>query len=136
MSVTLTIRDESTSGDVQHEQTLEFPSERITIRDLIRERVYQEVQDFNRNRGERAFRGLIEPTDAERVLNGKVTEYRLKVDRQIDWKPQFEKAIEAFDRLGFFILIDDKQAEKLDQEFEIGRGTIVSFVKLTPLVGG
>jgi hypothetical protein len=136
MSVTLTIRDETTSGDVFHELPLEFPTERITVRELIRERVYQEVQDFNLNCAERVFRGLVQPTDTERVLNGKQTEYRLKEHREIAWKPQFEKAMDAFDRNGFFILIDDKQAESLDQEFVIGQGTLVSFVKLTPLVGG
>jgi hypothetical protein len=136
MPVTLTIRDETTSGDVYGERSLEFPTERITVRDLIRERVYQEVQDFNRDRGERVFRGLVQPSGAERVLNGKPTEFRLKEHRQIEWKPQFEKAIDAFGRNGFFILIDDKQAEDLDQEFVVGRGTVVSFVRLTPLVGG
>jgi len=136
MPVTLTIRDETTSGDVYHERPLEFPTERITVRDLIRERVYQEVQDFNLEQGERNFRGLVQPTDAERVLNGRRTEYRLKEHRRIEWKPQFEKAVEAFEQNGFFILIDDKQAEGLDQEFVIGRGTVVSFVRLTPLVGG
>jgi hypothetical protein len=136
MPVTLMIRDETTSGDVSDERPLEFPTERITVRDLIRERVYQEVQDFNLKQGERVFRGLVQPTDAERVLNGKRTEFRLREHRQIAWKPQFEKAIEAFEQNGFFILIDDKQAEGLDQEFTIGRGTVVSFVRLTPLVGG
>jgi hypothetical protein len=136
MSVTLTVRDESTAGDIYHELPLEFPTERITIRELIRERVYQEVQDFNRKRDEQVFRGLVQPTDAERILNGKPTEYRLKNHRAIEWNPQFEKAIEAFDRNGYFILIDDKQAESLDQEFVIGHGTLVSFVKLTLLVGG
>ena len=136
MPVTLTIRDETTAGDVYDERPLEFPTERITVRDLIRERVYQEVQDFNREQGERVFRGLVQPTDAERVLNGGRTEYRLKEHRPIEWKPQFEKAVQAFEQNGFFILIDDRQAEELDQEFVIGRGTVVSFVRLTPLVGG
>jgi hypothetical protein len=136
MAVTLTVRDETTSGEVYHELPLEFPTERITVRELIRERVYQEVQDFNRRRDEQIFRGLVQPTDAERVLNSKPTEYRLKTRRAIEWKPQFEKAIEAFDRNGYFILIDDKQAESLNQEFVIGHGTLVSFVKLTLLVGG
>lgn len=136
MPVTLTIRDETTAGDVYDERALEFPTERITVRELIRERVYQDVQDFNRRRDQEVFRGLVQPTDADRVLNGKPTEYRMKTQRAVEWKPQFEKAIEAFDRNGYFILIDDKQAESLDQEFTIGRGTLVSFVKLTPLVGG
>jgi hypothetical protein len=136
MPVTLTVRDETTSGDVYHERPLEFPTERVTVRELIRERVYQEVQDFNRKRNEQVFRGLVQPTDAERILNGKPTEYRLKTHRAIDWKPQFEKAIEAFDTGGYFILIDNHQAESLDQEFIVGHQTFVSFVKLTLLTGG
>jgi hypothetical protein len=136
MTVTLTVRDETTSGDVYHELPLEFPTERITVRELIRERVYQEVQDFNRKSDEQVFRGLVQPTDSERILNGKSPEYRVKRHRAIEWKTQFEKAVEAFDRNGYLVLIDDKQAESLEQEFVIGRGTLVSFVKLALLVGG
>jgi hypothetical protein len=136
MPGTLTIRDETTAGDIHDEWPLEFPSERVTVRDLIRERVYQEVQDFNLQTGERVFRGLVPPTDAERILNGRRTEYRLNGRGPIDWKPQFEKALEAFQRGGFFILIDDRQAEDVDQEFMICHGTVASFLRLTPLVGG
>ncbi len=136
MPVTLKVRDETASGDVCYELPLEFPSERITVRELIRERVYQEVQDFNRKQDEQVFRGLVQPTDTERVLNGKRTEYRLKKHREIQWRLQFEKAIDAFGRNGFLVLIDDKQADSLDQEFVIGHGTQISFVKLTLLVGG
>jgi hypothetical protein len=136
MPVTLTVRDESASGEVYHELPLEFPSERITVRELIRERVYQEVQDFNRKGTEVVFRGLVQPTDTERILNGKRTEYRLKKHRAIDWKPQFDKAVAAFENNGFLILVNDLQAEGLDDEFEIGAGARVSFVKLTQLVGG
>lgn len=136
MAVTLTIRDETACGDVCHELPLEFPSERLTVRVLIRERVYQEVQDFNRKRDEQVFRGLVQPPDAERVVKGKRTEYRLNQHREIQWHEQFERAIDAFGRNGFLVLIDDKQAEDLDQEFVIDHGTQVSFVKLTLLVGG
>jgi hypothetical protein len=136
MSVILTIRDETAAGAVYSERPLEFPSEQITVRDLIRERVYQEVQDFNRAEGERIFRGLVQPTDAERILNGSRAEFRLRERRAIDWKQQFEKALEAFAKNGFFILIDDRQAENLEQEFTVSPRSEISFVKLTPLVGG
>jgi len=136
MSVTLTVRDETTAGQAYHEISLEFPSEHITIRDLIRERVYQEVQDFNRRQQDVVFRGLVQPINAERILNGNRTEYRLPKECQVDWKLQFEKAIEAFESNGFFLLIDDQQATSLDQKFEISSSAQVSFVKLTLLVGG
>jgi len=136
MSVTLTVRDETATGDVSFEMPLEVPSERVTIRELIRARVYQEVQDFNRKSHEQVFRGLVQPADAERVLNGKRTEYRLKEHREINWKEQYAKALDAFDRNGFLVLVDDKQADSLDQEVTVAHGTQVSFVKLTLLVGG
>jgi len=75
---------------------------------------------------------LVEPTNAERVLNG----YKLKAKRKIDWEEQHKRALEAFERNGFFVLVGDKQAESLDQEFEVKVETEVSFVKLVPLVGG
>ncbi|MEM8669049.1 MAG: hypothetical protein AAGG48_16120 [Planctomycetota bacterium] len=136
MSVTVTIRDETTTGSVYSELPIEFPSEQITVRDLIRERVFQEVQDFNRAQDEQVFRGLVQPTETERILNEQQTEYRMKRRREIDWKKQFEKATEAFENNGFFILIDNKQAETLDQTFTVSPSSEVIFVKLTMLVGG
>jgi hypothetical protein len=134
MSATITIRDETASGDAIHEFPLEFASENITVRDLIRERVYQEVTEYNfRSRREGGlFRGLVEPTDAERTLNG----CKVPKGRDIDWEAQFSRAIDAFGRNGFFILVDDRQAEALDEPITISSRTNVSFVKLTPLVGG
>ena len=131
MSTTLTIRDESTGGGTLHEFALEVLTERLTVRELIRSRVYQEVQDYNRKQPE-VFRGLVEPTDAERTLNG----FKLKERRQIDWKKQFEKALEAFEASRFMVLVDEKQVDDLDQEITVGPGAVVSFLKLTPLVGG
>lgn len=136
MAVTISIRDETATGNIYHEIPLQFPSERITVRELIRERVYQEVQDFNQKENEQIFRGLIQPTDTERILNGFRPEYRLKKHRQIDWKIQFNKSLEAFEKNGYFILIDNQQAESLDQEFSITSKTEISFIKLTLLVGG
>ena len=130
----LTIRDETATGTVTNELTLDVLSETITVRELIRSRVYQEVQDFNlrRRQGTAGFRGLVTPTGAEQALNG----VRLKDSRDIDWKAQFDKACEAFERNGFFILIDDRQAESLDESITLRHDTKVSFVKLVPLVGG
>lgn len=135
MPVTITIKDETTTGDVYSEVPLEFPSEQITVRELIRERVYQEVTDFNHGQGN-VFKGLVQPTDTERVLNGKQSEFHLKTTRQINWKEQYEHALNAFEKNGFFILIDNLQAESLDQQVTVKPSTEVSFVRLTMLVGG
>ena len=131
MPATITIRDESTGGGTWNEFALEVLTERITVRELIRSRVYQEVQDHNLRQPE-VFRGLVEPTDAERELNG----YRLKRPRQIDWKQQYERAVAAFEAGVFLVLVDDRQVDSLEEEIVIQPGTCASFLRLTPLVGG
>lgn len=128
---TITIYDETVSGQKSGGFDLEFESASISARELIRKRVYEEVREFNL-REEETFHGLVQPTDAERVLNG----YKLKKKRQLNWENQFERAIEAFERNGFFILADDKQIESLDETIQIKLRTQASFVKLVPLVGG
>jgi len=131
MSTTLTIHDETTSGQKTNTFTLDCLTERMTVRELIRARIYQEVQDYNQKEPE-YFRGLVEPTLAERTLNG----FKLKAKRKIDWQEQFKSACGAFERNGFFVLVGDRQASELDEEFEVKADTEVSFVKLVPLVGG
>jgi hypothetical protein len=131
MTTTLTIHDETTSRQKTNTFTLDCLTERMTVRELIRARIYQEVQDYNQKQPE-YFRGLVQPTEAERVLNG----YKVRAKRKIDWEEQYRRAVEAFERNGFFVLVGDKQAESLDQEFEVKVDTEVSFVKLVPLVGG
>ncbi len=131
MPATLTIRDETASGAVTRRFELEFPTERITVRELIRERVYQEVQDYNR-RKDAPFVGLVQPTESEVSLNG----FKVKRGRDVDWKRQFEKACEAFEGRQVLVLVGERQAATLEETIEIGRGTEVSFLKLVPLVGG
>ena len=113
MSISLTVRDETAAGKPYNEFPLVFPSEQITVRELIRERVYQEVQEFNREQEADVFRGLVQPSNTERVVSGGRTEFRFKKRRQIDWDEQFEHALDAFERNGFLVLIDDVQAEVL-----------------------
>jgi hypothetical protein len=134
--VLLSVRDESPAGQSLYELSLEFLSDRITVRELIRERVHHEVREFNRQQDKVTFNGLVQPSDTEQELNGPRPSYRLKKHRVLDWEAQFALAVEAFEKNGFFILIDEKQAETLDAEFVIGPATHVTFVKLVPLVGG
>lgn len=131
MSATLTVRDETAGGQTTHELVLEFLTERITVEELIRSRVYQEVKDYNASQQD-VFQGLVQPTDAEATLNG----YKVRKGRQIDWKQQFEKAQAAFRENRVLILVDDRQVSGLADEITITPETHVSFVRLTPLVGG
>lgn len=133
MNATLTIRDETTfsfNAD-SVEFTISLPNEVVTSREVIRERVRQEVEAYNASQPE-YFRGLVQPTDAERTLNG----FRLRKMRTLDWKEQYEKAIESFHRNGFILLVDDRQVEDMDAVIEVRPQTTVTFLKLIALVGG
>jgi hypothetical protein len=127
----LKVCDETTAGEKTSEFVMDLLTERITVRELIRSRVYQEVQDYNLKTPE-YFRGLVEPADAEKTLNG----MKMKKGRQLDWRKQFEVALEAFEANRILILVNERQAESLDEEIVIEPETRVSFLRLVPLVGG
>lgn len=131
MPVTLTIADETLLGESEQSFTLDFLTERVTVREIIRSRVYEEVQLYNASLPE-YFHGFVQPNDTEKTLNG----YKVRERRKIDWEVQYLKALQAFATNGFFILVDDRQVEDLEEVVEIRYNTRVSFVKLVPLVGG
>jgi hypothetical protein len=131
MATALTIHDEGTSGGRIRSFRLQLASERITVRELIERRVAQEVEQYNRAQPE-LFEGLVQPTESERVLNG----YRLRKKRMLDAAEQSAKAIQAFERSGFFLLVDDRQVDRLEDEIVVRPDTEVHFVKLVPLIGG
>lgn len=137
MPAVLTVRDEHlTPEDAGGSFELEFPTESITVRELIRERVYQEVDDLNRRadkaHGQR-YSGLVTPRDLERSLNGDPKGGRPK---RVDWKTQFEVATEAYELGRFLVLVGDHQTASLDETITIGHGTEVTFLRLMLLVGG
>jgi hypothetical protein len=134
MSTTLKIRDETTfnpGGDEGRGFTIDVVDERITVRELIRTRVYREVRYYNLDQPE-YFHGLVQPSDAERSLNG----FKMRSRRRIDPERQFELAKRAFYSNGFILLVDDRQVDELEDEIQIRPDTTVTFLKLLPLVGG
>jgi hypothetical protein len=137
MSVLVTIRDELPQGKVLNEIRFEVGAERLTARELIRQRVHQEVSLYNlANPGSplqgKVGPGLVQPSNFEARLNG----VRPRQRRQIDWEVQADKALQAFESNVFFILVGDRQIEDLDESIELRADTQVTFLRLVPLVGG
>jgi len=125
------IKDESATGKILNEIMIAVENELTTVKEIIEARVYAEVEAYNRKLPE-YFKGLVQPSDAERTLNG----YKFNAPRKIDPEKQVYVALDAFQKNGYFILIDDQQAGRLEQEILVAKDTSVSFVQLTPLVGG
>ncbi|HEX8326680.1 MAG TPA: hypothetical protein VF629_04005 [Hymenobacter sp.] len=127
----LTILDETAGGDILHRLELEISQEMLTVRELIARRVHDEVRAYNELQTG-VFQGLVQPSESEKELNG----YRLRPHKLIDAEQQVYRALEAFQQNGFFVLVNDRQVESLDEEVWLGSGATASFLKLTPLVGG
>lgn len=130
-TMNILIKDESATGKILNEIMIAVENELTTVKEIIEARVYAEVEAYNQKLPE-YFQGLVQPADTERTLNG----YKLNAPRKIDPEKQVYVALDAFQKNGYFILIDDQQAETLEQEVLVGANTSVSFVQLTPLVGG
>jgi len=125
------VKDETGTGKVLNTFTLADLNEVMSLREIIKARVYQEVTDFNREEAALStFNGLVQPGHIVPTSNG------VRARRVIDWEEQVEMALAAFETNGFFVLVDNKQAESLDQRFDVAVETEVSFVKLVQLVGG
>ena len=133
MSTTLTIKDEtiySSFGD-QYVFKLWLKSNRLTVRELIRTRVEREVTEHNTQQSDK-IRGLLQPQTMEQTLNLA----RPRKFQPLDWQEQYDKAVEAFQRNGFVILVNERQVENLDDWIEVQPETEVTFLRLVPLVGG
>lgn len=131
MSLTITISDTTGVGKVINTIDVLLQQESVRVRDIIEARVLKEVADYN-NKTPEYFNGLVQPTHAEKTLNG----YRMKERRKIDPEKQVYIALDAFQKNGYFILVDNKQVESLEQQVQVSPSTNIRFVKLTPLVGG
>jgi hypothetical protein len=128
---TLTIEDRTATG--RPIGTIDLPDmpDRITLRDLIRLRVREEVARYNLKPATE-FAGLVQPDGSEPSRTG----FHIGKPRRIDWQRQADVALESFLRNGFFVLVNHRQVTELDEEIELTDTLDVGFVKLTPLVGG
>jgi len=127
----LKITDESLTGDILNYIEVKIKNEIVTVKEIIAARVEAEVEAYN-DKVPDYFKGLIRPSDAEKTLNG----FKLKNKRKIDAEKQVYIAYQAFENNGFLVLIDEQQAESLEQQVLLEKTSSVSFLKLTPLIGG
>ncbi len=131
MATALRIIDESPGVEKRPAATLYLASESMTARELVKRRIEQEVATYNKTQGD-VFRGLVQPADAERVLNG----FKLAKRRRLDPDQQFQAALDAFESNGFLLLFDDRQVESLDETVTISSTSVATFIRLVPLMGG
>ena len=100
---TIRVKDETASGKILNDIIISLKEEIVTIKDIITARVMSEVEEYNFKKPE-YFNGLIQPTDAEKTLNG----FRMVKNKFIDPEKQVYIALDSFLTNGYFVLVDDK----------------------------
>jgi len=117
------VRDETMAGRAIGEWVLPDLPDHITARELVRLRVREEVARFNAIPARRdTFAGLVRPAEPSRS--------------RVDWQAQAEIACAGFASNAFVMIAGDRQIEDLDEVIDLERAHAVSFIRLTPLVGG
>ena len=125
---------------------LDLLGECITVADLIRRTVEEQVHELTVRRkldSERARRVLDRHylTPDEVIAQAEAGSVRYPSERKqqpprIDAKVEVRKALHAFQSGAYYVLVDGRQVERLDEEVELRPGSKVSFIRLMPLVGG
>jgi hypothetical protein len=109
MPITLLAREETLGGPAQSFPFV-LPTEELTVRDLLHERVHQSLSD----------REAREPTESPAH----------------DRNAAHERACAAFTAGQLLVLVDDRQVATLDERVRVNTRTEVTFLRLAPLVGG
>jgi hypothetical protein len=131
--ISVTIKDQSGAGKVAATMTLDGIDSRITVRDLIRTRVREEVARYNAAAAStEIFYGLVMPDGAEPTPDG----FRMLRRRRVDWEQQADEALQAFERNGFFVLVAGRQVTDPGKALELAPDTDIRFIRLVQLVGG
>lgn len=99
------------------EGSIAISQSKITVHELIEKYVTSNV-------------GFVEP------LLVRPIEEELALNMQSQTERNIAHAITAFRNNGFILLVDDRQVNDLDEEVELNRQSVVTFLRLTPLVGG
>ena len=109
-----------------------------TLRDLISRIVAEQVKQFKERQEQRQFlRVLTERQISDAAEKGKIESGASEVDKQqVDVDEAIGVAHEAFEDGLYFVVVDDEQVEKIDQQVYLQPDSRVTFIRLTPLAGG
>lgn len=148
MAATLKVVDRYTGASAAQRgasMRLRLASERVTAREIIRSRVEAEVHEINETSKQLAEELRAEPeAPAQSGTIGAEAERRLNVRaskswawaKSVDVEAECERAMTAFARRQFIMLLDDRQIDDLDEAVGLRPESEVVFVHLTPLKGG
>jgi hypothetical protein len=113
--------------------SLRLASERVTAREIIRSRVTAEVEALTQRTQapSRSYIIDVEQGSPESLLNPSANNAKVP-----DVEAEVQRAITAFTKRRYIMLLDDRQIEDLDAGVGLRPESEVVFVYLKPLKGG
>jgi len=117
---------------------LVIPSLKLTVRELINLRVYNEFTSANIYRESAAER----VKEIRKTLNGKSNHQFIwmgsinRINPETTWEEEAEKACNNFQSGLFIVISGGNQLGDLDEEIILGPEDNVQFIRLVPLIGG
>ncbi|GCF07979.1 hypothetical protein [Dictyobacter arantiisoli] len=124
---TITLQDASLQGQQQSPWQMDIFEEQSTLREILRSRIYQEVSEYNAQKRSQSLCLItlmpVDPPQADAAP-------------PVDWQTHYERAIEAFKKRRYLVLINGRQMTKLDAPVHLTDQTTITFLKLIPLIGG
>jgi len=144
MSAILKVVDEhfGTSAPVRRVGAdLRLASERVSAREIIRSRVVAEVEELNQQKqrhaeGHARTRSFIVDQDSSETKLNSVSSLGRRKTKLLDVEMETDRAITAFTRRRFIMLLDDRQIDDLDEAVGLRPESEIVFVHLMPLKGG
>ena len=120
------VRDQA-PGAPDFELEIELDSVEVTAAELIRGRVTAELARI----GGSVPRPIVPASEAEQALNGP-----RKEGRRLDVAQETERALRAFKKGRFVVVVDGRQVNEADDKVTLTPDSTVTFVRLVPVRGG
>lgn len=122
---------------IEPRETAYAPTGPVTLRSLITHVVREEVGAFAERERRQRFVRVLSPDDIDRGVEiGKVHPGGRPASDEVDPDGAVRTALEAFEDGLYFVFVDDRQVETLDEPVAVNPATHVRFLRLVPLAGG
>jgi hypothetical protein len=113
------------------------PTEDLYLRDFVARVVQQEVAAFKeRQAAQRLTRVLSSAEIQQGAAKGKVTAGGRQLDQAVDTRAAVEAALQAFEDGLYFVFVDGRQHQALDDVIHLRPDSRVTFLRLVALAGG
>lgn len=125
---------------------LELAAERISVRELIRRAVAEQIRELTGR--QQAEAEVVQLALARQYLSAKDVEVQAetgrirlpsgpkRAEKTLDTAREVGKALRGFEARAFRVVVDGETLESLDEEITLTRTSKVVFLRLMPLVGG